>query len=182
MGFTAQHSCTSALSCLCSNSTACPDTVLSIIFWRGIMYFPLQLLAAVVYKKARSHLYKWHYSFHAQELHLAIILELGTYHRVKLMEVTSFGDISSVAKAPGISLTFHIHFRCFCGFWSVREVTEKGNDFTFSVNSPSNLLYEADSKPEPLSGQELCKPQSPSNYSCHAENDEHQSVVGSLWR
>lgn len=68
------------------------------------------------------------------------------------MGVTSCGDISSEAKAPGILQTFHIHFRSFCGFWSVREVTEKGNDFTFSVNSPSNLLYEADSKPEPRSG------------------------------
>lgn len=68
------------------------------------------------------------------------------------MEVTSCGDISSAAKASGILQAVHVHLRSFCVFQSVREVTEEGNDFTFSVNSPSNLLYEADSKPEPLSG------------------------------
>lgn len=68
------------------------------------------------------------------------------------MEVISCGDISSESKAPDILQTFHVHLRRFCVFSSVREVTEKGNYFTFLVNSPSNLLYEADSKPEPLSG------------------------------
>lgn len=68
------------------------------------------------------------------------------------MEVISCGDTSPESKAPGILQTFHVHLRSFCVFSSVREVTQKGNDFTFLVNSPSNLLYEADSKPEPLSG------------------------------
>lgn len=68
------------------------------------------------------------------------------------MEVTSCDDISPESKAPGILQTFHVHLKSFCVFLSVREITEKGNDFTFLVNSPSNLLYEADSKPEPLSG------------------------------
>lgn len=68
------------------------------------------------------------------------------------MEVTSCDGISPESKAPGILQTFHVHLKSFCVFLSVREIIEKGNDFTFLVNSPSNLLYEADSKPEPLSG------------------------------
>lgn len=68
------------------------------------------------------------------------------------MEVISRGDISPESKVPSILQTFHVHLRSFCIFSSVREVTEKGNDFTFLVTIPSNLLYEADSKPEPLSG------------------------------
>lgn len=96
-----------ALFCLGRNSTACPDSVLSIIFLRGIMYFPPQSLAAVVYEKARSHPYKWRYSFHSQELHLEIILALGAYYRTKNpMEVTSCGDISPESKHPA----FYRHF------------------------------------------------------------------------
>lgn len=68
------------------------------------------------------------------------------------MEVISCGGISPESKAPSVLQTFYVHLRSFGVFLSVREVIEKGNDFTFLVTSPSNLLYEADSKPEPLPG------------------------------
>lgn len=96
------------------------------------------------------------------------------------MVVFSCGDISPESKAHGILQTVHVHLRSFCVCSSVRVVTEKGNDFTFLVTGPSTLLYEADSKPEPLSGQELRKPQSPSSYGNHTANDGNQRVVGFL--
>lgn len=85
-------------------------------------------------------------------MHLEVILELTAYYRVKLMEINICDYISVESKALDILQTFHEHLRSFCIYTSVREEEKKGNYFTFLVNNPSILFYEADSKPEPLSG------------------------------
>lgn len=60
--------------------------------------------------------------------------------------------ISTESKALDILQMFRVYLTSFCIYTSVREVNKKGNDFTFPVNNPSILFYEAVSKPEPLSG------------------------------
>lgn len=68
------------------------------------------------------------------------------------MEINICHHISIESEALDILQTFHVHLSSFCIYRSVREVRKKGNDFTFLVINPSVLFYEADSKPEPLSG------------------------------